>query len=146
MRIVALISLLAMGFTVPQGDESDKSDVYSLQTVGFELRMRSGGMVVIHSWSQKRLARLGDAVGIALLKILSTQDMQNLQTVRGLLPIVRDSFAQPDFVSVESDKNPKVTLFLLEYLTHNISDVGTVRDIEETITFVKQKTTPPPRQ
>ncbi len=138
MRIIVLI--LAMGFTMPQGDESDKTDVYSLQTVGFELRMRSGGAYVIHSWTQKRLGRLGDAVGIALLKILSTQDMENSQTVKGLLPIVRDAFTQPDFISVESDKSPKVTLFFLEYLRHNISDAQTLRDIEETIAFVKEKT------
>jgi hypothetical protein len=134
------MGLLAMGFTMPQGDESDKTDPYSLQTVGFELRIRSGGLYVVHSWTQKRLARLGDAVGIALLKILSTQDMQSLQTVKGLLPIVRDAFAQPDFISVESDKNPKVTLFLLDYLRHKVSDAQTLRDTEETIAFVKEKT------
>ena len=140
IRIVALISLITMGFAVSQGEDSDKSDVYSLRTVEFELRMRSGGMNVIHGFTQKRLARLGDAVGIALLKILSIQQMQNSQTVKDLLPIVRDAFDHPELISVDSDKNPKVTVFLLDYLIHNVSDTQTRQDIEETIAFVKQKT------
>jgi hypothetical protein len=140
MRIIVMLSILAIGLAVPRPDEPDNPDVYSLQTITLELRMRSGGMKVIHSWTQKQLGRLGDAVGIALLKVLSADDLQNAEKVKSLLPIVRDSFTHPEFISIESDKQPKVTLFLLNHLRQNISDAATLKDIDDTIEFIQQKT------
>jgi hypothetical protein len=82
----------------------------------------------------------GLAISIALLKILDDQDIRNPATVRDFLPIIRSAFSAPQFASVESDKKPRVTLFLLEHLQQEINDVQVRLEIEQTINFVRAKT------
>lgn len=139
MRLLILLCASALGLTASFGKQSDEGDPYSLNTVQFELRMRSGGKRVTHSWTQKQLARIGDGVSIALIKILDERDLDNPQIVSDFLPIIRDSFAQPQLISEEVNKKPKVTLVLLRYLRQNVSNAQTQKDIEETIRFVTEK-------
>jgi hypothetical protein len=56
------------------------------------------------------------------------------------LPIIRQSFSDPEHISVDLDKKPSITLFLLKYLKQNVSDAQANRDIEETIKFVEEQT------
>jgi hypothetical protein len=121
------------------GDQSGKPDAYSLALVRMELQMRSGGRRVLHGFSQKRLARLGDGVSIGILKLLDDEVLSKPQTVRDFLPIIRDAFASPEFISIETDKTPRVTLFLLDFLGEKVTDAQTKQQIEETVDFVKSK-------
>jgi hypothetical protein len=104
------------------------------------LAMRSEGRTVIISVTQKQLARLGDGVSVAMLKILDQHELRDAQKVRDILPIIRDSFAEPQFIAVEADRKPKVTVFLLNYLLHNVSDTQVQQEIKETIEFVEKQT------
>jgi hypothetical protein len=104
-----------------------------------EMEMRSGGRRVIHGFSQKYLARLGDGVSIAILKLLDKDALSKPETVRDFLPIIRDAFAFPELISIETDKTPRVTLFLLDYLGGKVTDLETTRQIHETVEFVKGK-------
>jgi hypothetical protein len=123
--------------------QSEDADAYSVGVVKDALAMRSGGQIAIRSWSQKHLSRLGDGVSIALLKILEESDLKNFERVRDLLPIVRDSFSQPQFISIEADKKPKVTLLLLDHLRQNIADAQVQSDILQTVEFVESKAAEP---
>jgi len=79
-------------------------------------------------------------VSIALLKILDEQDLTNPSIVEALLPLIRESFSYPSIISIDVNKKPSVTLFLLAYLQRNVTDSRTRQDIQQTIDFVKQKT------
>jgi len=120
--------------------DSEEPDSYSISVVKKALKMRAGGQIFISSQTQKYISRLGDAVSIALLKILGEQELMNPESIESFLPIVRDSFDQPQMISIESDKQPKVTLFLLNHLKQDVPDVRVREDIQQTIDFVKSKT------
>jgi hypothetical protein len=122
------------------GGQLGDTDPYSLNVVKFELQMRLGGQKVIHGFSQKSLFRLGDGVAVALLKILDQEALMDPQTVKGFLPIVKDSFSQPKLISIEADKTPRVTLFLLDHIRRNIADVQVRQDLQQTMEFVKEMT------
>jgi hypothetical protein len=116
------------------------ADPYSLRFVETELRVRSIERSLIHSWTQKRLVRMGDVIGVALLKLLSEEEIRNPRTIRDALPIMRNCFDHPELISIESDKKPKVTNLLLHHLLENIQDSDARREIQETLDFIAQKT------
>jgi hypothetical protein len=140
MRIALLVFCLVLIPTVLLDGQSEAPDPYSIGLVKFELQMRSGGRKVIHGFSQKGLVRLGDGVSDAILKILDDQELTRPDAVRNFLPIIRDSFAEPRLISIEADKTPRVTLFLLDYLKQRVNDAQTQQDIQETVDFIKTKT------
>jgi hypothetical protein len=141
MRIIVTILVALLPLVCSLDAQSDSSDPDSVNIVSFELKMNSGGRRVIHSWSQKRLVQLGDRVSIALLKILDDTDLKNPATVRDFLPIIRSSFSAPQFVSIESDRKPRVTLLFLEHLQQNIDDAEVRQEIQQTVEFIKAKAT-----
>jgi len=131
-----LIALFA-----PMIDQSEGgADPYSVEVVRKALTLRSGGRIIIQSWNQKHLGRMGDGVSVALLKIFDERELTDPGTIRDFLPIIRDAFNQPRFISVESDKKPSITLLLLDYLRQKVVDTQTQLGIEQTIEFVKEKT------
>jgi len=139
MRLL-LIGFAMLIFGLPLGSQSESGDVYSISVVQAALRWRTSEAKVITSMSQRNLARLGDGVSIALLKLLDDQALTDPKTLQGFLPIIRDAFNQPQFIVVDIDKQPKVTLFLLSRLQRDVVDFETQREIQETINFVKGKT------
>jgi hypothetical protein len=96
--------------------------------------------MMIHSWTEKELSRLGDGVSMALVNILSASDMKNKERVRDFLPLIRDAFANPQFISVEAHKKPTATLRLLDSLRQALDDPQVRQDIEKTAEFVKNRT------
>ena len=138
MRSLFLACCAILAFTATLGGQDDTND-YSIATVKFVLKMRSGGQRVIFSPTQRQLARLGDGVSIALLKLLGDQDLTNPNTVKGFLPVIRDAFDQPQSIEVNVDKQPRITMFLLNYLQRNVSDPDVQKEVQQTIDFVKAK-------
>jgi len=114
MRLTLLVCAVLMlaGFLAGQSD-----DCYSIGVVTDALKTRTGTQKIVHSWTQKYFARLGDRVSVALLKILDERDLENPRTVKEFLPVIRDAFSQLESVAVPEDKEPKVTMFLLVSLT-----------------------------
>jgi hypothetical protein len=139
MRTIATLLMTALPLISLLGARSEDPDPDSLRAVSFELKMNSGGRRVVHGWSQKHLARLGDRVSIALLKILGDQDLEDPATVMDFLPIIRTSFSTPQFISIESDRKPRVTLFLLQHLEQTVHDPAVRQEIRQTAEFVKSK-------
>jgi hypothetical protein len=96
---------------------------------------------VITSWGQKGLARLGDRAAIAVLKILEPAELRDPGRIKASLQIVRQAFAQPQLIDSQFDKEPKVILFLLQYMKTARLDTSTQAEIGQTEEFVKQNTT-----
>jgi hypothetical protein len=122
-----------------RGQSEEPSD-YSIATVKFALRLQSTGQHVVFSPTLRQIAKLGDGVSIALLKIFGEQDLANPDTVMSFLPIIRDAFQQPQSIALDADKEPKITLFVLSYLKSRVSDPATLKEIQETVEFVQTKT------
>jgi hypothetical protein len=140
MRPLILFCCAILMCAASSRGQSDEHDSYSISIVEAAIKSASQGTSL--SQPQKNLLRLGDATSIAIVKLLSEGDLSNPQIVESFLPVIRQSFSYPQLISVDVDKRPKVTLFLLKYLEQqNIPDAQTQRDIEETIKFVKDKTT-----
>lgn len=123
-------------FTMVAGGQSE-DDPYSISIVRGALTLRSAGKQVMLSSTQKNLLRLGDGVSIALLKALNEQDLANPQTVRDFLPIIRDSFSHPELISLDMNKMPQVTLFLLGHLLRESADTAEREEIQQTIDYVR---------
>src|SRR6266704_3433721 len=94
------------------------------------------------AWSgfEKQTNRLGDRVSIALLKILDERDFQSPQTVRKALELIRHSFLLPQLISIPSDRQPRVTLFLLAHFAKELTDPVLREEVTNVIKFVKAKT------
>ena len=141
MRVVSIvISLLLTMVPVIADEKPDGQDPYSIPLVSAELKMNAEGRRVIHSWSQKRLVQLGDRVSVTILKILEPAELKDPQKVKSCLIVIRQAFAQPQMISVDADKDPRVTLFLLDYWKSQIADPEAQREIQSTLAFVKEKT------
>lgn len=141
MRMLVILWLATVPFiSLLNAQTGGAEDPYSLDVVSFELRINSGGQRVTHSWSQKRLVALGDGVSVALLKILEPDELKNPERVKDYAPIIRAAFNQPQSISLESNKDPKVTLFLLGYLRQNVTDSAVQELLQQTEEFVRQKT------
>ncbi|HLZ51038.1 MAG TPA: hypothetical protein VKP61_09815 [Candidatus Acidoferrum sp.] len=139
LRLSAIV-LSSLFICVAVVGQEQAPDPYSMKFVENNLRIASASGGGEWASAGKDFQRLGDAVSIALLKVLSQQDLRNPDVVRRFLPIIRQSFSYPSIISIEADKNPKVTLFLLADLQQNISDPGLRHEIRQTISFIKQKT------
>jgi hypothetical protein len=139
IRILAMTCVSLLMVTLVSG-QSEAPDPYFMSLVGAELKMNSDGQRVISSWSQKRLATLGDRVSVSILKILQPAELRDPQTVQTCLFIIEEAFTQPNSISLEADKDPRVTLFLLQYFREAISDPDAREKIQNTVHFVKSKT------
>lgn len=137
--LAVICSLLTM-FSVNTDQEPDENDPYLIPMVSAELKLNAEGHRFIHSWSQKRLVQLGDRVSVSILKILEPAEWKDPQKVRSCLIVIRAAFAEPQRISVEADRSPKVTFFVLNYWKSQLTDLDSQTDINNTIEFVKEKT------
>ena len=140
MRILigTLMALLAMA--TMQNGQIDTHDPYSVNLVSAELKMNSSGQRVTTSWGQKGLARLGDRVSVSILKIVEPDELKDPQKVKTCLLLIREAFAQPQFISLDADKDPRVTLFLIDYWKQNVPDPEVQDNIRRTLGIVKENT------
>ena len=118
--------------------QSEESDPYSVQLLRVAMKTRSEGIFIAKV--QTHMARMGDKVSIALLKDLSEAELLDRNKVEEYLPIIQESFSQPQFIEVEIDKQPKVTMFLLKYVRQGVLDARVQQDVDNTIRFVEEKT------
>jgi hypothetical protein len=135
---LTLSCILCFALTWATG-QSQEADPYSVNLVQMALKTESQGLGIAKI--QTNIARKGDQVSIALLNALNERDLTDPLTVERFLPLIRDSFAQPQFISIDVDRKPKVTLFLLKFLQGNVRDPQVQLDIKATIKFVNEKST-----
>lgn len=137
LRIILLLYCLL--FTTAAIGHAEDTDPYSLSLVGTALRLRQSNGTVVIAQQQKHLARLGDAVSIAALKLLSAQDLENPKIVRDLLPVIHAAFNEPGTIGLDDNKKPSVTLFLLVHLEEHIVDPDVRAELQQEIAFVRRQ-------
>jgi len=116
---------------------ADESDPYSVAVVRSLLSLPPGTSFGV---SEKQNERLGDRTAIATLKLFDEADLTRPETIRKLLPVLRDSFSYPQLISIAEDRRPAVTLFLLHYLERNAPDPALKKEITAVEVFIKAKT------
>jgi len=141
MRACCLL-LLAMSFVVfanaqdwqdckPEGSYSFtelKDSVHSMTTGGFYT-----------GWHEKAFNRSGDLAALAILQTLNDTDMESPETLKRVLLVLRSAFACPHrCVNATGDRQPRVTLLLLEHL-HSHAGRKMQSSIDETEKFVLQQ-------
>jgi len=140
MRVFVTLCSVLLTFAIPLNGQLNEADPYSIDFVHKALSLHSQG--IYFSVVEKNIPRRGDQISIALLKIFTDVELSTPEIVRSFLPLIQQSFSQPEAISMDIDKKPRVALFLLNYLQRNISDTQTQRHIEETIKFLQEKAAP----
>jgi hypothetical protein len=142
MRMLRCLALLVVGVGVASAQQPPRafsaSDPYSLGFVRSALEyFKHGGF----GFEGKRIAwgtidspglnQFGDRVSIALLKIYSREELSQPENASLCLAAIRTAFENKSSVLEPSDREPRITLFLLDYLQENQqSDVTLEKRIE----------------
>jgi len=94
---------------------------------------------LITGWDTKAFNRAGDLGSVAILRALPTHDHTGPTETGLVLYMIRESFSCLDrCVQSSDDKDPRVTLLLLGYISEG-QDSRTRSDIEEVRRFVLMK-------
>ncbi|HLK08794.1 MAG TPA: hypothetical protein VKV30_12645 [Candidatus Angelobacter sp.] len=89
---------------------------------------------------EKQVDRSGDAVAIGIARTLTPKEMLEPNWLDRILPLIRHSFRNPDFIVVKEDREPRVTLVLLSYLKAEITDENERKRVIDTLQFILQQT------
>jgi len=137
---IRLFCLMASVFLLgPQQQQVHQgNDPYSLLNVRNAINNLSKG--VVFGGDMKTIPRLGDACSIAILKLVDRHDLADPKTAIVVLSMINNAFAHPDKISIHLDREPRVTMFLLDYLLETIKDSEVQSKIRWTIQYVKQQT------
>lgn len=126
----ALLCLVIIGISLPGGQQTKSGcsatpvDPYSIAFVESALRFFEdtakrgsfGSEPKQFLYLTPSLPQLGDDVSIAMLKILDPQELAKPDTAYRYLGLVALAFSDRSKVVRETDKEPKVTMFVLNYL------------------------------
>jgi len=141
MRIVGFTCwLLICALTLAA--QAVQDEPYFIPAVRVALEAASSQPQVFTGSMEKQLRRAGDAVSVALLKVLDDSDLSNPARVESFLPIIKVAFSCPECVSNQVDKKPRVTLFLLLHLEAEASDPKVRSEIQDTVKFIRNQTGP----
>jgi len=112
-------------------------DRYSVSVVSSALQSlqsegpKSSIEVKIYIWP---VLPLGDRVSIAVLRIYTADELVRAENAEAYLTVVRNAFSMRSSVLEKSDADPRVTLFVLEYLREKeVSNPG----IEKRIAYLE---------
>jgi len=132
---VFIIALLASG---QDSQDCKPSSSYSFKQVKDAVH-RVTTTHIYHGWDDKVFNRSGDLVSVAILQTLDDGEMMSSRTLGEVLSIIRSAFACTSrCVAAGSDRQPRVTLLLLEHL-HNNTTGSAQSEIDETKEFVLQQ-------
>jgi hypothetical protein len=121
--IITLCSVIAVG----QRKLAEDDPQWRQQTVERAFHEVSAGLST--SWSEKYLARLGDNAAPEIMRYLRARQLTKQDTLTAL-SLVRMSFANPSLIRHASNRAPKNTLALLDYLNNRASDADTKSKIK----------------
>lgn len=142
MRLFRLLCLALIEVSVLKAQTnvmpSESNDRYSVTVVRLALEFLTAGPGVGGTPEIKRylypLFPLGDRVSIAALKIYSAEELTKPENADAYLTVARNAFSERGSVLEKPDTDPKVTLFVLEFLKEKeVSSPG----IEKRIAYLQ---------
>jgi hypothetical protein len=147
MRFIFFLAVVATLISaeqqaIPRATPTSADDRYSVSQVRSAVQFLQGKNGVAWSGNIKEylwpLLALGDRVSIAILKIYTADELVQPDNAEAYLTVVRNAFSMRASVIEKSDIDPKVTLFVLEYLKQRTSsDAAIQRRIEYLLGCVK---------
>jgi hypothetical protein len=135
MKYFSLFLLLLLGW-LPSAENAPADDPYGEQAVSNALSVKGGSL----SFTEKAVNRLGDRAAIGLMRLFAAQPVASPDQVKGILLILRNAFSAPSIIVVDADREPKATLFLLQYLQTLSVSRNLGPEISETKAFVLRNT------
>jgi len=84
----------------------------------------------------KALGHLGDAAAVAVTKVLAGRSSLSASETESILTVIHLSFSAPHLVDMQSDKEPRTALFVLEYVRLATGGTATSVRVEEERKFV----------
>ncbi len=135
-RFFAVCAVVLFLGAIPSFGNADE-DPYSAQAVAEVLKLPAGFST---GTSEKAVARLGDRVSIALMKIYREDELKDPTVVRGFLPVIENAFRFRDLIVIPEDRQPQVTLIFLAFLQTQTGDASLKIDIMKTEGVVRNET------
>jgi hypothetical protein len=145
MRALLSLCSIIFGISVPMSQNQPvdvcsamQADPYWLNRISTALDGLKMGEV--SSWSMKALYWNGDGVSIAVLKTVNGSELSaaDPNLVGAYLTMVQYAFSQPELISLAENKDPRVTLVLLDYLRTRVKDPQLLDRIEQLRSGVQQ--------
>jgi hypothetical protein len=88
----------------------------------------------------KNVYRSGDRMALGIVHAYTEEELVNPDRVARIISILRLSFSQPKYITRDEDKNPAVTLLLLEFLESQHEDASLEQSIKDTEDYVSKQT------
>lgn len=95
---------------------------------------------IVDGHYQKVIGRLGDAGAVMLTKILADRELRS-NTIGSALEVLTESFADPSFVEIPGDRQPRTALLVLRYLDLSTNDAELKKQIADTGKYVQDRYT-----
>lgn len=132
-----LYCVIAVACAIPTWGSPAEDDPYSMKVVRELLKQPSG---FSSGFSEKQVARMGDRMSIALLKIYRENEVTRPENVRLYLPLIVESFRSRNLISSPEDRKPQVTLVLLGYLEATVTDPTLKKSIRSARAEIENET------
>jgi hypothetical protein len=142
MRLLRLILLFMAfsGVSFRQVPDQTENSVAAL------LKQLSSGYVT--GFAEKPVNRLGDVAAVALTRIVADSKLSP-KDVENMLVVLREAFGRPSIVVIESDRQPRTALFVLQYFDSLTVDAELKRKITDAKRYIVEQShaasTPPSR-
>lgn len=122
MKIAGALMLTSLALVRAASAQDCKSDDFSsfsnVKNAVQSWMALPKGMIVLDSFREKAIQRSGDSAAVAIAKVVSDADLQSPTTMTRVLFVLRMAFSAHQIIEVCSDREPRMTMILLEYLRH----------------------------
>src|SRR6266849_2441933 len=119
----------------PASSNPSGEDPYAERTI--RTAMALNGVSV--SFTEKEINRLGDRAAIGIMRMVADQPLTQPGQVKIVLSILQDAFRVPGIITVDADRQPKATLFLLASLQNLSISRDLTAEIGQTKAFVSRE-------
>jgi hypothetical protein len=127
VTLVIILGLALSGAAYGQGGNDPERVVRQVVNTG-----------MIQGWDRTLLVHLGDAGAVLTTKVLAGGDLTP-KTIGAALIVLENSFAEPKFVEIIADREPRTSLLLLRYLELSTSDAESRKNIADTRKYVQDR-------
>ncbi len=138
--IVTICGIASVSIRAQESKRCDSSCINSVKSLISDSRLANGQSGYFSSWSEKAAHRLGDRVTVGIIKVFRKSALKKPQSIKIILPVIREAFSYPELIVREEDRTPGVSLTFLRNLEDNVQDDSLKKEISELIRFIQQKT------